>query len=203
MSVNPSYAPILALEYGSTPIPWATKLITDATTEPLTTAEAKLHSRFDDDDDDTLFVKWIKAARRKVEQDTGRALPGQTHDLFLDACPSNRGPIIVPFPPLQSVTVYSTDTNGVETTLDPTNYVLDVASEPGRIGLSDAGNWPTSLRNFQPVRVRFVAGYAAVPEDLVRAMALVVGWLAAYREPEPFERNAYDALIAPYVLPVV
>ena len=204
MSGN-AFSPLIALEYGAEPIAWSTKLVADATTEPMTTAEAKLHCRIDGSDEDTLVASWITAARRKVEQDTGRALPRQTHDQLLDAFPSNRRAIVVPFPPLVSVTVFSTDTAGVETTLDATNYVLDIATEPGRVGLSDSGNWPTALRAFQPGRVRLVCGYAdgQIPQDLVRAVALVVGWLSERREPEPVEKSAYEWLIAPYVLPVL
>jgi uncharacterized phiE125 gp8 family phage protein len=194
-------------EFGTEPIRTAAKLIVGPTAEPLTPADAKAHYRQDFADDDALVPTWITAARRKVEQDTGRALMTQTWDLFLDGFPRTWRPIELPWPPLQSVTgVYATDATGVEQTVDPAIYVVDTASEPARLGLVNGAIWPTDLRRFQPGRVRLVAGYAsaaAIAEELRRAMALVIGWLAQNREPQTFERDAYDALIAPYVLPVV
>src|SRR5258706_6207580 len=102
----------------------ATKLITPPAVEPFTLAEAKLHCRIDIDDDNANVDKWIKAARTKVEKDTGRALLTQTWDLFLDAFYSPGGyyvsdfgwprygarSIPLAYPPLQSVTsVFQTD----------------------------------------------------------------------------------------------
>jgi len=188
----------------SEPIRVATKWVAGPATEPLSLADAKAQCRLFSTDEDALVASWIVAARRKVEQDTSRvASVAQTWDLFLDAFPSERQPIVVPWPPLVSVTgVYATDASGVETTLLPANYLVDTASEPGRLGLTGGGAWPSDLRIFQPGRVRFVAGYAdaQIPEDLKRAMALLIGWFSENREPAAFERNVYDALIAPYVI---
>jgi uncharacterized phiE125 gp8 family phage protein len=192
----------------------ATKLITAPTVEPFTVDEAKSHCRIDLDD--TNIVKWIKAARTKVEQDTGRALLPQTWDLFLDApwptavhwstlpWPSCAfSGIDVPYPPLASVTsINVTDPSGAETVWNASNYLVDTASEPGRIALSDTGTWPTNLRMFQPIRVRFVAGWATpllIPSDLLQAMALWVGWFSEHREPSAVEGDSYDGLIAQYV----
>jgi uncharacterized phiE125 gp8 family phage protein len=140
----------------------ATKLITAPVIEPYTLEEAKSHCRIVITDDDARVAEWIRAARTKVEKDTGRALLTQTWDLFLDAfyCggpylgdfgwPRYARPAIeVPYPPLQSVTsVNQTDTNNNETVWAASNYVVDTASAPGRIGLSDTGSWPTGCEPF-------------------------------------------------------
>jgi uncharacterized phiE125 gp8 family phage protein len=207
----------------SAPAHSATKLITPPSVEPFTLAEAKLHCRIDTDADNANVTKWIRAARSKVERDTGRALLTQIWDLFLDAFyttpptpyaafnwPRYQAPVItVPYPPLQSVTsVNQTDSAGNETVWNATNYVVDTASEPGRIGLTDTGAWPTGLRVFQPGRIRYVAGYlnpAAIPGDLLEAQALLMGWMSEHREPDVLRRGsseneAYDSLIAAYVM---
>jgi uncharacterized phiE125 gp8 family phage protein len=110
--------------------------------------------------------------------------------------------ILVPYPPLQSVTsVNQTDTNNNETVWASSNYVVDTASAPGRIGLSDIGSWPTGLRSFQPGRVRFVAGWTSpeeIPDSLRQAVALQIGWFSENREPKAIERDAYEQLIAPF-----
>lgn len=200
----------------------APKLIVPPTAEPFSLAEAKLHCRIDTDDDNGNVVKWIRAARTKVERDTGRAMLTQTWDLFLDAfyawaaTPYTFGlprfpyqAIRIPFPPLQSVTsVNQTDTNNAETIWPASNYVVDTASEPGRIALSDGGSWPIGLRVFQPGRIRFVAGYtdpALIPSDLMEAMALLIGVFSENREPillrkGQTESTLYDDLISNYVI---
>jgi uncharacterized phiE125 gp8 family phage protein len=193
----------------------ATKLITAPVIEPYALEEAKSHCRIAITDDDARVSEWIRAARTKVEKDTGRALLTQTWDLFLDAfyCGGPylgdfgwpryaRPAILVPYPPLQSVTsVNQTDTNNNETVWAASNYVVDTASEPGRIGLSDTGSWPTGLRIFQPGRVRFVAGWTSaegIPDSLRQAVALQIGWFSENREPNKIERDAYEQLIAPF-----
>lgn len=209
----------------SQPPHFATKLITAPATEPFTLQQAKLHCKIDIDDENPNLSRWITAARQKVERDTQRALMPQTWDLFLDAFyqwpylpyAANIGyprwpfaqTIKLPYPPLQSVTaVYSTDSSGVETTWSATNYVVDTASEPGRLGLSDSGSWPTGTRSFQPGRIRYVAGYAdadSIPKDLSMAVALLIGWFSENRDLSPLlrgetESTAYDRLIANYVI---
>lgn len=188
----------------TTPPRIATKLITPPAVEPFTTAEAKLHCKIEIDDDNPNLSKWIRAARMKVENDTQRALLPQTWDAFVDGFPYWRAWLSLPFPPLQSVTsVNSTDTAGVETVWNATNYIVDASSTPGRIALTDTGAWPTSLRLFQSGRIRYVAGYAtpaAIPADLLMAMALLIGWFSENREPSAFDVSMYEALIQNYTV---
>jgi uncharacterized phiE125 gp8 family phage protein len=177
-----------------------------AITEPITPTEAKLSAKIDLALEDALVPKWITAARQKVEQDTGYGLVPQTWDLALDTFPHGRA-LTLPWPPLRAVTwVRSYDSAGVLQVLSTAEYLVDTASRPGRILLTDTGAWPTDLRRAQPGIVRFAAGWATaaeVPEGLLVALRLVFGWLAQNREPSSFERDAYDEWIAPFVQPVV
>jgi uncharacterized phiE125 gp8 family phage protein len=193
----------------------ATKLITPPAVEPFTLDEAKLHCRIDIEDDNVNIAKWIRAARMRVERDTGRALLTQTWDLFLDAFPgtpmhwsslpwpaSVMPMIAIPYPPLQLVTsVNVTDTAGAETVWSSTNYIVDTASTPGRLALTDTGAWPTATRQFQPGRIRFLAGWTSptlIPGDLLQAVALWIGWFSEHREPVAVECEDYDRLVGPY-----
>lgn len=201
----------------------APKLITPPAIEPFSLEDAKSHCRIVIGDEDNDVMRWIRAARTKVERDTGRALLTQTWDLSLDAFYGPGGyfvadfgwprygarTITIPYPPLQSVTsVTVTDTAGTETVWSATNYIVDTASEPGRIALTDTGSWPSSLRIFQPGRIRFIAGWTdptLIPGDLLAAMALLIGVLSENREPLVLRRGQtestlYDDLIAPYVM---
>lgn len=153
--------------------------------EPLTLAQGKLRASLDwvdGDPRDALMTGFIAAARSKVEQDTGLALLLQTRDVLFDALP-RQGPIILPSQsrPLQAVTsIASIDTSDVVHTLDPVNYVVDLAS--ARVGLSLAGVWPTDLRPFQPWAIRIVSGWPSVAALQAAAPLLVhaVGLLTAH-----------------------
>jgi len=160
-------------------------LVTPPTIEPLTLTQGKLRAGLDwlvGDPRDDLMTGFIAAARSKVEQDTGLALLTQTRDVYFDRWPYGTVPLELPAQstPLQSVTsVKSTDTAGAVNTLDPSTYLVDVAS--GRIGLSASGVWPTDLRPFQPIVIRIVAGWTSValmPPLLVHAVGLLTAHYA-------------------------
>lgn len=185
-------------------------LVTDAATEPITTAEAKSHVRQDGSDDDTYIDTCIKAARLWVERTRGLGLITQTWDGSLDAFPS--GAIVIPKYPLvsiSSVTYYDEDLS-TSTVFSSTKYQVDAAKRPPRIYLKNGESWPTdSLRLSSGVVVRFVAGYgaaSAVPADIKHAIKLLVGQMYVQREPEVtgtiVSRVGYaiDALLAPYAL---
>lgn len=56
------------------------RAVTQATDEPVTLAEAKLHLRADGDDSDTLITALITAAREVVERQTGYALAAASYE---------------------------------------------------------------------------------------------------------------------------
>ncbi len=141
-------------------------------------------------DEQALLESWIRAARRHVEQKLSIAIVEQTWRLTLDGFPSGGWPILLPRPPLKSVTsVVYIDTDGAEQTLDPASYVLDVESRPGRLGTVLGALWPTAAPQVANVRITYVAGLAAEDDsledlvaDLRAAMLLLVGDLYRNRE---------------------
>lgn len=164
-------------------------LVTGPTVEPLTRDEAKEHLREDAADQNSYIDRLISAARRRVERDAWRVLITQTWDVFFDRFPASSVlPIVVPKPPLQSVTsVKYHDSDGTTTTaLDSSTYIVDSASEPGRIALHDGEVWPSDLlRPANGVEIRIVAGYGDptdVPEHLLQAMLLLIGHWYENRE---------------------
>jgi uncharacterized phiE125 gp8 family phage protein len=155
--------------------------------EPLTLDQAKLRAGLDwiaGDPRDALMTDFIKAARSKVEKDTGLALLEQTRDVYLDGFPGyGYDPIRLPpqSRPLQEVLSVSTiDTAGATNVLAGANYVVDLVS--GRIGLAYGAAWPTDLRPFQPVVIRIRSGYADVAALSADAPLLIhaVGLLVAH-----------------------
>jgi uncharacterized phiE125 gp8 family phage protein len=184
--------------------------------EPLTLEQAKARAGFDwvsPDPRDALLLEFVRAARSKVELDTGLALLTQTRDAWLSAFPLlPSGVIRLPAQcrPLQSVTsIIWRDTDGISFMLPPEAYVVDLAR--GEIGLSAAGVWPalSTLRTVAPVTVRVVAGWPD-PDILARQAPLLlqaVGLLTAHYATAGRDLVAeglaevplgYAAAIAPY-----
>lgn len=170
----------------------AIRLITPPAAEPITLVEAKEHLRVDHSTDDALIAAMITASRTFCEQWTARAFVTQTWELVIDDFPSAE--IMLPLPPLQSVTsVKYDDAGGVEQTLGTTEYDVDTVNQPGWVVPSTSG-WPTSVwTGINSVRIRYVAGYdpsadsppdlaANVPGSLKAAMFLYLGQLYDQRE---------------------
>lgn len=161
-------------------------LIIPPAEEPVSLSEMRLHLRVDHDDEDALIQALITAARQHAETVTRRQLVTATWELREDAFPS--GPEWpLPLPPLQSVaSVKYLGEDGTEQTFDASNYVVDTASEPGRIVLKPGASWPSGpLYPAGAARVRFVAGYggaSAVPEPIKAAIKLIVAHLYEHRE---------------------
>ncbi len=164
----------------------ALKLTTPPALEPVTLDEAKLHLRVDINYDDNLISGLIKSAREYCENFQNRAYYTQTLELTLDNFPSNNY-IILPRPPLQSVTsIKYKDSDGNETTLDQSKYIVDTDSEPGKVVLAYGESWPS----FTPyptgaVKIQYVAGYddiASIPQMVKQAMLLLIGHWYENRE---------------------
>jgi len=159
------------------------KLTTAPTEDPITKANAKIKLGIASADtaSDSQLDWMIPAARRWVEQRTGRALITQTWQLYLDEFSDV---ISLPLGNVQSIThVKYTAQDGTVTTMSASDYQTDLVSVPARLMPSyAAGSWPSPHPNtFNAVEVQFVAGYgaaAAVPADIVEALYRIVGhWL--------------------------
>lgn len=171
----------------------AIKVITAPATEPvsLTDVEGQCQSGIPTDQADTVNG-YIVAVRQKVENDLRRTLITTTLDLVLDSfpCPTTRNPFAaleIPLPPLQSVvSVKYLSSDNVLTTLDPSEYVVDTDSTPGRVIPAYGKVWPSTLDFPGSVRVQFVAGYGDTAEDVPQCiknwMLLNVGALYENRE---------------------
>ena len=165
----------------------ALKLITAASTFPITLDDAKLHCRVDTAADDALINALITAATELAEQKTGRALMAQTWELTLDAFPDAFELTRVPVQSVTSLKYY--DEAGVQQTLSNALYTLDGADDHGfgYVVPAYAGAWPTSRGQINAVSLRYVAGYAsaaAVPEGIKQWIRLMVSTMYENRELE-------------------
>lgn len=139
-------------------------LITAATQEPVTLAEAKLHCRVDGSEDDARITALITSARRLAEQKTGRAFAPQTWELALDEFPEAF--MLLPAPITAITSVKYIDAAGVEQTLDPSGYQLDKDSLPGYLVPAYGTAWPSPRLQANAVRVRYTCGHAVADSQL-------------------------------------
>jgi uncharacterized phiE125 gp8 family phage protein len=185
----------------------------DPIVEPITLDDAKAWLRVTmvDAGEDAVIARLITAARTACETRTQRPIVAHVCDVFLDRIQA-AGWITLPFAPVTAVSsVTITDLAGVAAVMDPATYLVDLASEPARIGLPTMGFWqPMVMRAFQAVAIRLTLGYAQPPEDLLQAMRLLLGHFYENRSAvQPATR--FDAvlplgvneLLAPYELVMV
>lgn len=183
-------------------------LVTAPTTEPLTLAEAKAHLRVLFPDDDDYITTLITAARSMAENVCSRSFITTAWRLTLDTFPCD-DTIIVPQPPLQSVTsITYYDSENNSQTLAASAYNVDIYREPGRIVRSFGSYWPATYPRPNAVTVLFSAGYGAaasnVPTPIIQAIKIMVSQWYENREPVVTGTIATeipmsaDYLLAPY-----
>lgn len=168
--------------------------------QPLTKEEVKLHLRVDFDEDDSLIKILIPAATQYAEKYMRRALITQTWTLFLDDFPPgsssffidqsfetlNTEIIIIPLPPLQSITtVKYIDNDGVQQTLAASDFQFDKESDPARLAPSFSKTWPITRNQLNAVEIEFITGYGlavSVPEPIKQGLFLIIGHWYENRE---------------------
>lgn len=167
----------------------AEQLVTGPTKEPVTLDEVKRHLRVSVDDENPLIDRYIRAARRSLENHLQWAFLTQTWDFVLDEPPYYSAPILLPRAPLASVvSITSYDTLNAGTVFGTSNYVVDTNSKPGRIGLNVGCIWPApsnGLRETSAIIVRYTCGYTQpenVPDELTTALLLWIGTLYETRQ---------------------
>lgn len=185
---------------------------TEPSAEPVSLDEAKAHLRIVDyADDDDYVSDIIAAARRAIEDATGRTLIDTEFTQHVRGwCPwidLIRGQAHT----AEAIT-YDAD-DGTEQTVDPALYELRAYGD-GRaeVVFSDDFEEPNlrDMPRVDRVRIRFTAGYGdapgSVPEPLRRAALFWVAHLYEDRTPVGVNVNltrmpfAIESLIAPYVL---
>lgn len=164
------------------------QLKTAAVKLPVSLQEVKSRLEIADTDDteEADLMGQIRSATVYIERYIRRSLVDTTWTMFMDRFPGKQlawwdgvrqladteltdltETIAVPRPPLDSVThVKAHLEDGTTTTVLSTDYLVDLASEPGRIALLQTKSWPTgSLRSINGVEVEFIAGYGPVGSD--------------------------------------
>lgn len=160
-------------------------MVTPPATEVLTLVEITTDLKIDGTAEDTWLTPKIPAARALCENIQGRRYITQTWEKYMDSWPTDRDGNTLNYirlvPGVQSVTLVKyTDRDGVEHTLDVTEYEVDDVSVIGRVVLAPGKSWPSGeLRAANGICVRFICGYgdaaADVPEEIKQAIKMVIG----------------------------
>jgi len=153
------------------------KVNTLATNPLFTTAEAKDFLKVDTTADDTLIDNLIKAATQSCEEYTNQyfinTLVTQYSDNWLEVYRLYKSPVSS----LTHIKYY--DTNDSLQTLASSNYILDDASKPARIGLAVDATLPTLADRINAVEVKYTVGYGTastdVPDGIKQAVLLTIG----------------------------
>ena len=149
------------------------ELLSDVSTEPLSTADAKAHLRIGGSDEDDLIDSYITAARGALQEDTGRAFGEQQYKLTMR---DFQTPIRLPKPPLvtvDSVKYYAPDASSQSTFTD-----YRIAGQE----LEPEDNWPNVDDRADAVQITFTCG-TPVPDRAILAMQELVGLYEHYRLP--------------------
>jgi len=167
----------------------AYKIITAATSEPITLAQARAHLRIEPfgspeaHPDDAYVQTLISSAREWCEQYTSRALAVQTIEMALDEFPENE--IELPLAPTTSITTVAyVDEAGEQDVVSNTVYALDDYSKPNWLLLKSGQQWPATNGGANNVKIRMVVGNtdANIPKPIISAMLLIIGSLYENRQ---------------------
>ncbi len=161
--------------------------------EPIDAGDLHDQLRIIGNQNDAYLTLAIKGARKVAEEFLDRALITQTWLLIRDTSPGKE--LLLPYPPLQSVTSINVyDWDDAATLVDSTNYLELPDTEPGRILLKDGATWPTH-RDASSFKVLFVAGYgdagSDVPEGIIHGIKMLCVKIFEHRgeEVEPNEEG--------------
>lgn len=184
------------------------RVVTPPAAEPVTLAEAKVHLRLEQAEDDVYVSALVQAARQYIEEVCWRGVVAQTWEAVLGRFPET-GAVVLPGGNLGAITsVAYTDADGAAQTLAASAYEADTVSVPGRIILADGESWPSTRSRWDAVRVRYTVGWAVpdVPGPIRQALLLLVAQMYEQRVPEVTGATigklefAVDALLGPYRL---
>ena len=160
-------------------------VVTTAAVNPLfTTAQAKAHLKVDVSDDDTIIDNLVLAATQSCEIFTNQyfidTVVTQYSDTWSDIYQLYKSPV-------DSIThIKYYDSDDSLQTLSSSNYILDGASKPARIGIAVDGELPNLSDRINAVEVKYTVGYGTastdVPEGIRQAVLLTIGNFYQNRE---------------------
>lgn len=146
--------------------PNSVRRVTAPTTYCVSVDEARAFMRVQSTVDNYLIESLIKSAEGYAENYTRSAICRQQWQVKLDSFDGHDGDIILPRPPLSTVSTecvitYIEDTTaGNTTTISATAITVDSDSKPGRVYPSYDNEWPEPRDQRNAVTVTYYCGYS-------------------------------------------
>ena len=159
-------------------------LKTAPTKAPVTIEEIKamLGLETDQDQFDGLLQSLLTAAVNMFEEETNTRLMEQSWYQYFSDWPLEDDFMEIAYPPLVSIaTIKYTTSAEAEVEWASSNYVVDIATKPGRVYLGYLDGFPTATLTprADAIEVDFTCGYENennVPYDIKNALKLLVEW---------------------------
>ena len=178
------------------------KLITAATSNAVTTAEANYWPKVDVSDatDNAFMDTLVVSAQRQVEAYTNRVLNDTVYEFNLSAFPA--GGIVLPFSKLKVLTSikYYDTSNNIQTWAD-TNYFYDLNETPPVVRYVDSSPDTYNYR-VDAVTVKFTVGFTSpevIPEGLKVAIKYLMTDIYENRVDMPREKfTAWKSIAYPF-----
>lgn len=154
----------------------AYKVVTPATSNPLTLTETKTHLKVDTTADDTFITNLIRSATSSAQEYTNRFFIAttiqQVGDKWEDISNLFKSPVA-------SVTnIKYVNPSGSLQTLSTDVYFVDDVNKPARIGLKPNQSFPEIIDRLNAVQVNYVVGDESaddVDEGIKQALLLTIG----------------------------
>jgi len=165
-------------------MPFITSLSTAPEEEPVELQDLMYHLRLDINfaSEEKLLQTYITAARKRIEQLTGRAFMQQTWIYYMEDWPLGEY-FRLPYPPLISVSsVKYRDSDYTEQTMDSGDYRVLTNIEPGQVALDYGASWPsdTLIDNAEAIYTTFVCGYGTDIDDVPEPLRVAIMQLVAH-----------------------
>jgi uncharacterized phiE125 gp8 family phage protein len=156
--------------------------------EPVTRAEAVLWMRYVGSLQNDVIDSLIVAARKYVENWTGRTLVTTTWDYYTNQLHDEQGCDSIELPTGNAIAISAityTDLDNATQTLTSSLYELDNKSVINTVYRAPNQTYPTVLDKPNSVKITFTAGYgaaSAVPATMKTAIKMMVGQCYENRE---------------------
>lgn len=177
-------------------------IITPPASLPVSVADAKAFLNVEGTADDAMIEAFIYAAVDSVRQYCRRSIGTETLELRMDGFTARDddavmalGPgmhtvslpvllgradvVDLPFGPVVSITSITTyGRDNVSAVFSSANYGFDRS----RVYLNESASWPSNLRAFDAVAIRYVSGDATVPAAILQSIKTHVAAMYECRE---------------------
>lgn len=161
-------------------------IVTPAAALPVSIADCSTYGWDILAEDAAMVEIFLRAGIERLMELGGPVLITTTLRTYLDVWPTI-GPIILPHPPLASVTsITYVDTAGTTQTWTAAEYQIDVSARPGLILPAYGYTWPSIRPQLKAITITYTAGYGAadtsVPYELKRRLMQYVKFRFDHRD---------------------